>query len=531
MYKLLIADDDEIICRGLGQCIDWEKWGIEIVGNAFDGEMALEYVEEKKPDICIVDINMPMIDGMELSCLIRQEFPEIKIIMLTAYKGAAYAKMAVQMQIFEYLTKPFSNEEVLGAVNRAVKAIEQERGYRDRVRKNIGIIREKNLEEITAYGSDEKDVIENSPIKSAKHYFQVAILYLKCISAYTEDGEKTGIEDEVACHVAKEKLRKQMEQYKNRYFFMQNRRMVIVSEYQLREEGRDMRTFLEEVLEVIGQEDQIFVTCGVGRVYQGADMLPTSYGEALQVIEQRHGYANKSIVYYNDMMLSGSVQKIDLTLAKKTIKEAIQQNDAEKVQEALSTIFREMRKVKKEDFTVNVFCIMELLHFSWETTEDKEKYESFMKKSGTVLGKMIKARSIGELEEIAEKQFAEFCGYLAEQNTTEIEKKVNQAVAYLEENYANPELSLEEVAKKIQLSSSYLGNSLKKYKKISYINLLNQIRIERAKVFLSNPDIKSYEVAYLVGYNSSQYFSSCFKKTTGSTPGEYRDKVTHGNAK
>ena len=82
MYKLLIADDDEIICRGLGTCIPWEENNIEITGLVYDGEMALECVEREKPDIVIVDINMPFMDGIEFSYAVRQNYPEIKIIML-----------------------------------------------------------------------------------------------------------------------------------------------------------------------------------------------------------------------------------------------------------------------------------------------------------------------------------------------------------------------------------------------------------------------------------------------------------------
>lgn len=76
----------------------------------------------------------------------------------------------------------------------------------------------------------------------------------------------------------------------------------------------------------------------------------------------------------------------------------------------------------------------------------------------------------------------------------------------------------------MNLSSSYLGNSIKKYKQTSYVNLLNQIRIENAKKLLLRTDTKTYEVAFLVGFNSSQYFSSSFKKSTGMTPKDYREK-------
>ena len=76
----------------------------------------------------------------------------------------------------------------------------------------------------------------------------------------------------------------------------------------------------------------------------------------------------------------------------------------------------------------------------------------------------------------------------------------------------------------MNLSSSYLGNSIKKYKQISYVNLLNQIRIENAKKLLLRSDTKTYEVAFLVGFNSSQYFSSSFKKSTGMTPKDFREQ-------
>lgn len=272
MYKLLIVDDDEIICRGLRTCIAWEEHEIFVVGMAYDGETALEYVETEMPDIILVDINMPFIDGMEFSNIVRQRFPEIKIILLTAYKEFAYARQAVQLQIFEYLTKPFANEEVLETVLRAVNVLQRERQYQPKSGIKLKTIREKNPEEQILYGTEKQEMLEE-----------------------------------------------------------------------------------------------------------------------------------------------------------------IQQTD--------------------------------------------------------------------------------------------VEKRVHQALEYIRENYSNPELRLEDVAKEVNLSASYLGNCMKKYRQISYVNFLNQIRIENAKKLLRKPDTRSYEVAFLVGFNSSQYFSSCFKKYTGYTPGEYRERV------
>ena len=171
MYKLLIVDDDEVICRGLGSCIPWKEYGIQNVHLAYDGEMALEYVEKEHSDIILADINMPFMDGMEFSMRVRQEYPDIKIILLTAYKEFQYAKKAVQLQIFEYLTKPFTNEEVLEAVLRAIKQLDKEKYFRTEVKMNLELIKEKNLEEMILYGRNDDEVWKNSFLTKTCTFF------------------------------------------------------------------------------------------------------------------------------------------------------------------------------------------------------------------------------------------------------------------------------------------------------------------------------------------------------------------------
>ena len=113
--------------------------------------------------------------------------------------------------------------------------------------------------------------------------------------------------------------------------------------------------------------------------------------------------------------------------------------------------------------------------------------------------------------------------YLKEKNTSENERIVQRALLYIRENYTNPDISFKEVADFVGLSTSYLSTLMKKYGNINYNQYLNDVRIEKAKMFLRNKDIKTYEVAFCVGFNSSQYFSSIFKKITGMTPKEYRE--------
>lgn len=525
MYKLLIVDDDEIICRGLGTCIAWEKYNVQVIGLAYDGEKALEYVEKECPDIIIVDINMPFVDGMEFSYQVRQKYPEIKIIMLTAYKEFSYAQRAVQLQIFDYLTKPFTNDEVLEAVMKAVEKIKQERQYRREIGMNLGLIREKNLEELTLHGSEDRALLENSPLVSAEGFFQVVILYLRRILDMVGNEHNTGIEDEVACRLAIAELRSWLSDKKYCSTFLQSHRIVFVFEYQKREEGREIKKTMESIVEKLGRGDTLFLFSGIGRIYQGVKNLPVSYGEAAMVVEQCYGYPNRSVTCYNEIRMNVGDVEIELTSIKRDIQEGIQQRDCEKIKNRIHEFFSQIYQKKDDTFTTDIFCIMELLRYSWECMENPSKYEAFIKQSGTILAKMMKTHNLAELEETAERYFVEIYEYLNLQNTTDVEKRVNQAINYIRENYSNPELSLEDVAKEVNLSTSYLGNCMKKYRNVSYVTLLNEIRIENAKKMLARPDTRSYEVAFLVGFNSSQYFSSCFKKKTGLTPGAYREQI------
>ncbi|HIU76291.1 MAG TPA: response regulator [Candidatus Pelethocola excrementipullorum] len=525
MYKLLIADDDEIICKGLGTCIPWEKHGIQVVGMVHDGELALGFVDEEKPDIVIVDINMPFMDGIEFSYAVRQKYPEIKIILLTAYKEFEYAQKAIQLQVFEYLTKPFSNEEVIDAAVRAVKAIEEEQKYRVKVQKNLEFIYEKQLEELTIYGTVEGEEAIKGQIQSAYHYFQVGIVYLKRIQDEWEDRKKALIDDEVALRMASDQLRKIISKRKGCSLFVQNNRIVLVFEYENREEGKKVKDVITFFMDEVGKDDHVFLVSGVGRVYQGVSKLPASYQEAIFAMEQKYGYGNRSVILYSGIQERTAGLELEIPAIRKRLQEEVQQRDSARIRKELEDLFHEINGRREWNLSSLKFLFIELLGYSWEVTEEEKLYETFLRQSGHLMEKMMSVRTLAELKKIVDRNFQKLYDYLDSQNTTEVEKRINQAVEYIRENYPNPDLNLNEVAQAVHLSASYLGNSLKKYKKSSYVNLLNQVRIENAKRLLTRQEVKTYEVAFLVGFNSSQYFSSSFKKSTGLTPGEFREQV------
>ena len=112
MIKVFLVEDEIVMREGIKNNIDWEREGFEFVGEASDGELAYPLIQKARPDILITDIKMPFMDGLELSRLVKQEMPDIKIIILSGYDEFAYAKEAIKIGITDYLVKPIAGAKL-----------------------------------------------------------------------------------------------------------------------------------------------------------------------------------------------------------------------------------------------------------------------------------------------------------------------------------------------------------------------------------------------------------------------------------
>ena len=118
MLKVFLVEDEIVMREGIKNNINWEEEGFEFAGEASDGELAYPLIQKTRPDILITDIKMPFMDGLELSRLIKQEMPDIRIIILSGYDEFEYAKEAINIGITDYLVKPVSGAQLLAAVKK-----------------------------------------------------------------------------------------------------------------------------------------------------------------------------------------------------------------------------------------------------------------------------------------------------------------------------------------------------------------------------------------------------------------------------
>jgi two-component system, response regulator YesN len=130
LLKVLIVEDEDLEIRALKFIINkYYSEKLEVVGVASNGMEAVYKSSILEPDIILMDINMPMMDGLEASAKIKEQNKKVEIIILTAYDYFEYARRSVKLGVFDYLLKPFSNEEFVDSINKLIKGIEEKTEY------------------------------------------------------------------------------------------------------------------------------------------------------------------------------------------------------------------------------------------------------------------------------------------------------------------------------------------------------------------------------------------------------------------
>ena len=120
MYKVMMIDDEKSLRNLLKLTIAWEELGLEMAGEAESGIEAINIIDEVRPDIVFVDIRMPFMDGIEFSKIAIKQYPNLKIVILTAFNDFEYARKCVGIGVCEYLTKPIVRADVKATLKKIV---------------------------------------------------------------------------------------------------------------------------------------------------------------------------------------------------------------------------------------------------------------------------------------------------------------------------------------------------------------------------------------------------------------------------
>lgn len=135
MHTLLIVDDEEIEREGMAQFIPWDTYEMKVVGTARNGAEGLEKIARYKPDLAIVDIKMPVMNGIEMIRKAKEQYPDMTFVVLSGYGDYEFTSQAMELGVRHYILKPCDESKMIPVLNKAIAELEETRAQNARSEK------------------------------------------------------------------------------------------------------------------------------------------------------------------------------------------------------------------------------------------------------------------------------------------------------------------------------------------------------------------------------------------------------------
>ncbi len=529
LIKVFICEDESIVREGLRDMIPWEKYGFEFVGDAPDGEMALPMIRKLEPDVLITDITMPFMDGLSLSKTVLQEFPKIKIIVISGYSDFEYARKAIELGVEQYLLKPVTKADMITALEGTRKKIAEENEQKDYLSQYEQEF--KKFERFSHRAFFEK-LVEGS-LSVQEIYEQANKLHLNLsadgynIVIFTvQDLQQSSYTDNASS--VTESLLNHFLQYPDYILFRCN----LLSYAVLIKGDSDRLPQLEEkcvnLIKEHCEETNAMLDwyVAVGTPTQRLSGLSSCYADANRAFAYRHIFPNQHIFTAEQL-------KSEQYVPNETEINGI---DAGKFDPMIIRYFVQTGTLNEvETFTGEYVSNLEgslhsVMFRYYLIVSIRVNVELALKESNVESDDIAASLPTIDMNAPAE----EVRDYLKNVLTVAIrmrdaesQKRSNDitdsALQYVNQHYADPDISLDSVAEAINISANYLSALFSNKVGLSFVEYITKKRMGKAKQLLRNTSKKSGEIAGEIGYKDPRYFSFVFKKYQGCTPSQYRN--------
>ncbi len=533
MYRILLVDDEILVRDAIKENIDWEGLGCELTGICENGQQAAEFVKQHPVDIVLTDILMPYMDGMELSHFLHDNYPDIVIVIFSGFGEFEYAKKAIQYNVSEYLLKPVTAMELTEVINKMKDKVDQRRKEKAKMerltrasenyRKNAQIIRSKAIEAVVNCTVDVKtgmEQLEAMGIELTEGSCRVAIfdidIYSDIYQVDTVKRQESALMAFVLYNISDEIVKR--EQAGIAYQEGGNHVCILFQE----KWGRDLNGKTKEICREIQQKMQevmgISVSVGIGKWVRRTEQLLISHDTAEKAIQYRYLLGEGLLL---DMEEMKPEQNISLEKYLNDLSEAIKAGAQENAEKAMGDIEEAVKGAMVEKSRACMY-LQQVIRTIDRICEDvSADMEKILKGRDMLLQQVTEQKSFGRACDVVREYVMKMFKMLTDMNSSSGQRQARMAVEYIQKNYMNPNLSLNDICSYLNISTSYFSTIFKEMTGETFTEVLIRTRMEKAKELLENTTMKNYEIAEKVGFSDPHYFGISFKKMTGITPTEY----------
>ena len=533
MLRVFLVEDESIIRETLRDTVPWAQCGYSFVGEAGDGEVALPLIREAKPDVLITDIRMPFMDGLTLSRLVMQEFPKMKIIIISGFDDFEYARQAISIGVERYLLKPITKNALLTVLNEVREKIETEQAQQNylarfhrEAQEYEQYARRDFFERMTAGQLTERQIhaqAEKLDLDLRAQCYTMAFFSLLpeqhgMAESYSEPIAqlRDGLLNHFLKHPEYILLRWNLTTYAvlikgdtaQMPDLIQRCIRTVQTRYETYAPDQDWYVAVSGSTEQLSRLPECFRE--VSRLWACRYILPAQHILTARTVGPQ--------MVGGDSSLNGlDAGKVNPAIITGVLQSAGAEEIPGFVDEYVNSVADALRS--------KPFCQYLMLSIRFTAAEYLQSLqipqEEFLKDLDCLdlVGRDVTAPEL-------KRYMTQLLGCALElrdrASNSQYRRLLKQAVDYIDERFADEELSLNRVAQEVNISANYLSAVFSQEMGITFTEYVTGKRMERAKELLRSTDKRSGEVAALVGYKDPHYFSFLFKKTQGCTPRDYR---------
>lgn len=509
---MLIVDDEPIIRAGLKKYLDWKKFRIQIVGEASNGIEGVALAKELNPDILLVDIRMPYMNGLEMMEEILKSSPHVQVIVHSGYSDFKYAKEALSLGAVDYLLKPLQYDETVKVFQKCVEKLDTIQEERLKEKRHVQNMLLNDYDTVKEDLEGELETLRND-------YYGVIVFSHKNPGKLLSsvDGSLEVIQEIIVDYA--ESMDKPDFQYLS---FIRNKKLYCIYSYK-DSESQSLNDHVQDIIQKIPDKDNVIV--GLSTITSNINLISHRIKEAKHILRYKLLVPHKR-VYHSNKLLKGDKVPLFLTEHQKNnLKYYFIKNQQNSLQEFLDSVSKSIQKNESLTPQLLYAFIQEIVYYALKIIQDQDKksYKDYTSDCATI-DLLDKFSSMEEVINWLEDKLLQLMAHYKTSHTkvlTKSQRLFKEIEVYVEE-HLDEDITLNEIAEQFYYNPAYLSRLFKEQKGENFTTFITEKRMEYAKELLLNKGMKIKEISAMVGYKSYKYFVTVFNRTVGMTPKEYR---------
>jgi len=519
MINVLIVEDESIIRKGIVCLINWDDLDCKIDGECSNALDAIEFLESNHIDLIITDIVMPQISGLELCKHVNLNYPNIKIIILSAHSDFSYAQMAIKNKVGDYIIKSNFIKELPLSVAKTCALIKEEHAA-----KNTTPLKEEYINKLKFMLV--KNLIEDNPIDLPSEKDCIKLLGMNLQNYYIIVSEieymKLPEQKDDYSKPIEKLYNTALNELENISLWVDNHTFLTIINFNDNNSIANLQKIvlvINHILSVVNNYMSFQLNIGISKQHNNISHIKQAYHEAALTLNKL--FIDNSLSIYES---TRDTTKTDSLPSQKEvvqiIMEQIQNGNQNEYISCLTNIFNKYidntdnyDKIKIEILIIISNCFRIII----ENDLNIKNLEQF---ENTVNSNILQSKSLNSLFVIMQNWGLKVMHLdkTVNFNYNILVLKVND---YIKDNYASV-VKLNDIASALHVNSSYLSRLYKKQTGDSIITTVNKYRINKAKELLNTENYLVSEVGFLVGIDDPAYFANIFTKHVGVSPKNYK---------